>query len=312
VANPGRSRIRIVLSVVGVILAFGLGVLAVCLICFGSTHKQAVLGALAGLWAALLGYVAVYGVRDHHHPIALVGPPADEGLGARVALELAGAREVETTRDAAARRDYEERLQALVHTELTKISEAVADEVSALRDEVSQLRGELVEKVGGQLRLERVETTRVIGSNIEALQHELRRLTVTRDDLATGTPTSSIEHLRPEPAPVPFQPVPVVQVPVVQAPVVQAPLVQAPVVQTPAPTLGSDPFAGLPRLSRFEDDAASDETREIPAVSEPRRRHRHDADEVATPETEAGGGRRRRPDGETNDILQRLLSTRQA
>ena len=49
---------------------------------------------------------------------------------------------------------------------------------SALRAEIASLRGELLEKVGGQLRLERIETTRVIGSDLEALQHEVRQLKV--------------------------------------------------------------------------------------------------------------------------------------
>ena len=50
----------------------------------------------------------------------------------------------------------------------------VAGELAELRAEVAALRNELLEKVGGQLRLERIETTRLIGSDLEALQHEVR------------------------------------------------------------------------------------------------------------------------------------------
>jgi len=50
------------------------------------------------------------------------------------------------------------------------------DHIGALRTEVAALRAEVVDKLGGQLRLERIETTRVIGSDLEALQHEIRRL----------------------------------------------------------------------------------------------------------------------------------------
>ena len=52
----------------------------------------------------------------------------------------------------------------------------MTEHVGALRDEVAALRAEVVDKLGGQLRLERIETTRVIGSDLEALQHEIRRL----------------------------------------------------------------------------------------------------------------------------------------
>ena len=48
--------------------------------------------------------------------------------------------------------------------------------MAGLRSEVTALRNELVEKVGGQLHLERIETTRLIGSDLEALQHEVRQL----------------------------------------------------------------------------------------------------------------------------------------
>jgi hypothetical protein len=314
-----------VLSVFGVIVAFGLAGLAVCLIVFSSTHKWAVLGAITGGWSALIGYLAIYGVRGHAQPVIVPAAPGGE-------LALVGSREVETTRDADARREYEERLQSLVQSELAHISDAMNEQLHALRDQVAELRGELVEKVGGQLRLERVETTRVIGSNIEALQHEVRRLAVGRDDLgqsfrrsdpveihAAEPITAPIAPPVPPPIVVPVAP-PIQQPPVapsVQAPVA-APVASMPpvapaapeVAPAPSPTLGSDPFAGLPRLTRFVDDDAASETRELPKVGESRG-HRHATeDEVEPPKGRHAGGRRRRDDDEPNDILQRLLADR--
>jgi hypothetical protein len=108
-------------------------------------------------------------------------------------------------------------------------------------------------------------------------------------------------------------------------------------------TLGNDPFAGLPRLSRFADVDESGPAQPSPAaMAEPPswppravqpaapvnpqpaapapwsspapngseltsgRRHAAVEDEVVADEPPAGG-RRRRADGETNDILARLL-----
>jgi hypothetical protein len=89
-------------------------------------------------------------------------------------LELRNMRaELERAEEAAARRAHEAHLETMLRRE---IRAAVTAEVSALRAEIAQLRSELLEKVGGQLRLERIETTRVIGSDLEALQHEVRQL----------------------------------------------------------------------------------------------------------------------------------------
>ena len=194
------------------------------------------MGALAGVWSALLGYLSIYGVRRHPESSPSSpspGSPATE-------LELARSREVETTRDAAERR-VRERLHALVQSELGRISETLNSELHALQDQVAELRGELVEKVGGQLRLERVETTRVIGSNIEAFEHEefRRRLAVGRDDvgvLSRGQSTSmnAIDATTE---------IPVVDAPVIQSPVSsrrRQPPVVAPIVR-PVPPVAVPP-----------------------------------------------------------------------
>jgi hypothetical protein len=73
------------------------------------------------------------------------------------------------------RSEHEQQLGVMVRREMERV---LRDELSQLRSEVSGLRNDLVEKVNGQLRLERIETTRVISSDIEELQHEVRRLAV--------------------------------------------------------------------------------------------------------------------------------------
>ena len=143
-------------------MAFGLAAVAICLIAFGS-HRETQLGVIAGLWSAFFGAVSIYGVR--HAPPA----PAHLAENGGSELEPAQRKAVASRRDAEYGREYEERLQSLVQAELGKLTGAMAGELNSLRQEVAQLRGELLEKVGGQLRLERVEATRVIGSNIDGI-----------------------------------------------------------------------------------------------------------------------------------------------
>ena len=71
------------------------------------------------------------------------------------------------------RREFQARLEKVLRRE---VQEGLARELAGLRAEVAALRSELVEKVGGQLRLERIETTRLIGSDLEALQQQVREL----------------------------------------------------------------------------------------------------------------------------------------
>ena len=90
-------------------------------------------------------------------------------------LDVRPRNEVERKAEAAARREFQARLEKVLRRE---VQETIARELSDLRAEVAALRSELVEKVGGQLRLERIETTRLIGSDLEALQQQVRELRV--------------------------------------------------------------------------------------------------------------------------------------
>jgi hypothetical protein len=152
-----------VLRSFGVLIGAGLLVGAIWLIVTGTTTKQQQIGVLVGLWGLLVAAFAAFGARRPEFVAA--------GGGAELALRESG--RLDRAADAAVAREYEHQLRAMIRQE---IHDAFAGELNALRHEVAALRSEVVDKVGGQLRLERIETTRVIGSDIEALQAEVRQL----------------------------------------------------------------------------------------------------------------------------------------
>lgn len=166
-AGPTSSVWRIL----GFAAAVALGAVGVWLIVTATSQKWTELGVLAGLWGLLIGAFAAFGPRHT--------APAEQP-----AVAEARTAEIERFDDAAQRREYEARLELMLRRE---IQAAMSREVAALRSEVAQLRTDLVEKVGGQLRLERIETTRVIGSDIEALQREIDQLKSDRRTGATRT-----------------------------------------------------------------------------------------------------------------------------
>jgi len=98
---------------------------------------------------------------------------AGEGLSAGKELELRRTYETELEREVVARREYEMQLEVYLRRELER---GLQEEVQTLRDEVQQLRGDLIDRLDGELRMERIETTRLIGGSLRALQEEARRL----------------------------------------------------------------------------------------------------------------------------------------
>ena len=181
---PPLTR-SVVLRGIGFAVGVALGAIAVWLIVTSTTQKRLELGVLAGLWAAMVGAFSMFGTRRVLHPLE-----SDYETAPGSALELRSANsELERAEEAAARRAHETRLESMLRRE---IQATLGREVSALRSEIAELRGELLEKVGGQLRLERTETTRVIGSNLEALQEEMRQLKFAADtgefEVRTGRP----------------------------------------------------------------------------------------------------------------------------
>ena len=161
----------------GMVLAATLGIIAVGLAVLGTTQKQVQIGLIIGLWAALIGLITVYGIRRRATPSELSAERSE--------LELRRIYQIGRERDAADRRHYALQLEMMLRRETERV---LREELGALRAEVSALRSDVVEKVHGQLQLERIETTRVIGSDLEALQNEVRRLALARDSLPSAAP----------------------------------------------------------------------------------------------------------------------------
>ncbi len=161
-----------------------LGAVGVWLIVTSPTNPRRLeLGILAGLWGGLLGAFAIFGSRRvpaplHEEPAepTVYREAVDRAEALTAEIQLRSSASLERAAEAEERRSFEAGLQSMLKREIGHIRDAVSDEVASLRSEVAGLRAELVEKVGGQLRLERIETTRVIGSDLEALQHEVRAL----------------------------------------------------------------------------------------------------------------------------------------
>jgi hypothetical protein len=160
-----RRRGGAALRVVGVIAAVALTAAAAWLIVTGESQKRIEIGVLVGLWGAL---IAAYSMFARHR-----SEPASSATDGALPAPGQGHMPAE----AEARRQWEYRLEQMIRRQ---IQAALAAEVQSLRSEVAAMRGELVEKVGGQIQLERIEITRVIGSDIEALQREVRQLKAVR------------------------------------------------------------------------------------------------------------------------------------
>ena len=123
------------------------------------TLRLAVVGAL---WAFVLAAFAAPRRRE-----------AARGRHPGHELELRRTYEIELEKEVAARREYELQLEVYLRRELER---GLAEDVAALRDEVGRMRGEMIDRLDGELRMERIETTRLIGGSLRALQDEARRL----------------------------------------------------------------------------------------------------------------------------------------
>jgi len=176
--RDGRAGgLRVAVLFVGVCLASAATV-AVLVTHDPKLLRLAVVGAL---WAFLLAALAVPRRR------ALPPTPPDPPSGREV--ELRRTYEIELEREVAARREYELQLEVFLRREL---EQRMRQEVEALRDEVQRLRSEVLDRLDGELRMERIETTRLIGGSLRALQDEARRLGISRP-LVTDDASSSAE-----------------------------------------------------------------------------------------------------------------------
>jgi hypothetical protein len=302
----GRRSVA-VLRGIGFALAVISGIVAIWLIVTSTNEpKRVEIGVLVGLWGLLLGAFAVFGSRSHPREIVAAPPPSEPGQ----TLDLRQVGDIEraavATAVAAARQAFRAELEELLRREdaardVRDVEAGLRAEVAGLRAEVAALRNDLVEKVGGQLHLERVETTRLIGSDLEALQQELRQLREIGGAAAVQTRAAQ----QPPAAPIHDAEIVVERV--------TPPPSQAAPQPTPADTVDArpdapaDPFAGMPRISPFTEfalDPTPPEPHRPTAVPPRTGRHSPSGEEpVRRP-----GGRRHRVDGDGNDVLSRILA----
>jgi hypothetical protein len=190
--------------ITAICVAVALGAVAVYLVAFSTTAKQSSIGILLGAWAVFLAAPVIFGgrraqlhaaqLRDaQSHAASLYEAQlqisqlqeaqlqATREVLAGQELELRRFGEVQLAREVAARREADFRLERALRGEIERV---LTEQLGSLREEVASLRAEVVDKLGGRLRLERIETTRVIASDLEALQNEIRRLGGSQESLA--------------------------------------------------------------------------------------------------------------------------------
>jgi hypothetical protein len=158
-SSGGRGGLRTVALVAAVAIALA-STAAVVLSDDPEMLRLAVVGAL---WAFVL---AAFAAPRRREPEQASGDPGS-------ALELRRTYEIELEKEVAARREYELQLEVYLRRELER---GLAEDVAALRDEVGRMRGDMIDRLDGELRMERIETTRLIGGSLRALQDEARRL----------------------------------------------------------------------------------------------------------------------------------------
>jgi len=177
-SSGGRGGLRTLALVAAVAIALA-STAAVVLSDDPQTLRLAVVGAL---WAFVL---AAFAAPRRQEPDAPAGDPG-------TALELRRTYEIELEKEVAARREYELQLEVYLRRELER---GLAEDVAALREEVGRMRGEMIDRLDGELRMERIETTRLIGGSLRALQDEARRL-----GIGLPVPPELAADYPPEPA----------------------------------------------------------------------------------------------------------------
>jgi hypothetical protein len=333
--TPRKRRTAAILRNLGFTLALALGGLGIWLIVTGGHSTQRIeIGVLTGLWGLLLGAICGRRMVVAEPPRPSVEQPAPPP--ARATLAVPQTTGLDRAESAAARHAFAAELHAMLRRELANaVDNAIVREVGQLRAEIAELRSDLLERVNGQLRLQRIETTTLIGADLDAMRAEVRGLqegrtaaALTADiDLAPGTNNGAVTSAAPTLDPPSVQPIvdpPSVR-PIVDAPArpLPAPSPPPPLQATPA-SLGADPFAALPRLTPFtafplepietptRNGAVSPIATERtgrPLASEPPVSEApppaRDADAIAA---RPAGRRRRANDPEGQELLARLLA----
>lgn len=308
------SNVRIAVRSAGIVVAVISAAISVFLIVFSEASRSANLGVVLGLWAALIlafSLVRGPGAAVAAEPeavsseVAVTGPPAPtvEDLVAGMTLELRRNAELERQNAEVERREFQLKLELMLRREVELV---MASQLESLRQEIAGLRGEILDNVGGQLRLERIETTRLIGSDMQALQQEIRRLANVREAMelsmeaeetriieARIVPVSELAaELGPEPEAV-VHPEPQPQPQPEPEPDAGSPM---------ASRRSSFDFPGLPSVSQMTPLPVDTDG---PRYSGRRRATGHSEPEGEVPAPRSGGQRRARDDND--DVLARLL-----
>src|SRR6266566_6096544 len=163
--GEGRGVLRAVLLTA----ALGLAGAATAAVVTSEDPRTLRLAVVGALWAFVLAALVAPRRRSEPTP----DRAADAGASNGKELELRKMYEIELEREVAARREYEMQLEVYLRRELER---GLQEDVQTLRDEVQRLRSEMIDRLDGELRMERIETTRLLGGGLRALQDEARRL----------------------------------------------------------------------------------------------------------------------------------------
>lgn len=316
------SAVRSTLRAAGIVVAVISASIAVFLVVFSEASRSAQFGMLLGFWAALI--LAFSLVRGHDAAVqelpavpvatelAEVTRPAPtmEELTAGMVLELRRNAELEREKAEVERRRFQLELELMLRREVEHVMSA---QMESLRQEIAGLRAEIMDNVGGALRLERIETTRLIGSDVQALQQEIRRLASVREAMelsmeaedsriidAQIVPESEVlAEQEPEPE-VLAEPEPQPEPDPEPAPDPEP--VQDDAGASATPRRPSFDFADLPSVSRL---TPLPPVTEGPRYSGRRRAAGDDEPDIEVPVRRSGGQRRARDD--SDDVLARLL-----
>ncbi len=180
-SSGGRGGLRTLALVAAVAIALA----STAVVVLSDDTQKLRLAVVGALWAFVLAAFAAPRRREPEAPSS--GDPG-------AAVELRRTYEIELEKEVAARREYELQLEVFLRREM---EQGLVEDVAALREEVGRMRGEMIDRLDGELRMERIETTRLIGGSLRALRDEARRLGIglpVPPELAGDYPADPLTH----------------------------------------------------------------------------------------------------------------------
>ncbi|MGN6605626.1 MAG: hypothetical protein ACTHMS_01260 [Jatrophihabitans sp.] len=164
------SRRAKVLRGFGVLLALGFGAAGAWLVVTGKELRWVRLGALAELWAVLIGAFALFGAR-HHAPAAVIPTAPSDSSASDDEVERPSADPGTSTSDATGRPDaeevaYDRRMEDILRRDLRAV---LTRELTVLRAQVAALRSDVLERMTP-------DQAPAVASAIESFQRHLVEL----------------------------------------------------------------------------------------------------------------------------------------